>query len=105
MAEEFPKGAYLICDYVKIGMFSNESILEFNNSEGNSLDGFFQNTMISEWEGKKRLLEVTVSKEYPDGTALIHINSACNVFGNPSSNNQFVKRSQIIYPGELSRFN
>ncbi len=107
MARDFSKGAYrayLICDYVKVGMFSNESILEFKDSKENLHDGFFQNFMISEWEGKKKLLEVIVSGEYPDGM-LIHINPACDVFGNPPSNNQFVKREQIIYQEELSRLN
>ena len=90
--------AYLECEYDGKGMFSNESILRFVNSKGNTIDGFFQDIhILGLKDAGKKLLRVSLSREYPNGTALIHLPMRAPVYGNPMSENQIVGMEKIIY--------
>ena len=100
------KKAYLECELTKIkATFSNESVVSFMNSNGNRIDACVDKGLIKEIGKNRALMNIHVSQEYPDGTALIHIYKGSAAFGNPPSENQIVERERIIYEKEMEALN
>jgi len=75
MLNNFLRRAYLECDYLGAGYssFPSESAVKFKNNEG-ELVAVLRDEFITILESGCALVPIKASKEYLNGTLLMHLN-------------------------------
>ncbi len=99
MAEKFPRYGYLECKYHGPGLFSDQSILSFNNSCGQNAEGFFHNYHMKDGKDEKhKLVRVTVVGENKGLASIVLLNQGTEGPGGRGQGGFIqVKQSQIVY--------
>ena len=99
MAKKNSRRAYLECRYDGKGMFSTESILSFEDSQGRSVSGYFHNGLFKEGRNEEyRLVKISLVRK-KDGLVTIVLPNEGTFGKGGRGQGGFidVKKEQIFY--------